>query len=214
MQLFCNTHQTPLAYALYMYKSNPVISANCRHPDGCFGLLALISAVRTAQQNSHQTTQSHTIHKDPLNHPSSQHWLPSNAHTIIVMPAYAHTSRAIWHPWLTTPMHTTTCTYSLTILCTHSVSHANATLHSHVAHSHINTCTHRKHALMTAGAHAQIHALYARTHTHMCTHMCAHCIMHYAIILQHQTPFAYAVSKFLQKEKDVQVSTHSHHTHK
>ena len=55
------------------------------------------------------------------------------------------------------PHHTHLNIHLLTILCTHSVSHANATLHSHVAYSHINTCTHRKHALMTAGAHAHAH---------------------------------------------------------
>ena len=75
------------------------------------------------QQNSYQTTQSHTMHAF-----TNTHWiiqplitgLPSDAHTI---PTHAHTSRAIH----TAPLayHTHVCTSTCSI-CTHSVSHANA----------------------------------------------------------------------------------------
>ena len=70
MQLLSHTHTqmhkvTPLPFfplpPTYVHPNFPfsilsTIWANCRHPDGCFGLLALISA---AEQS--QTTQSHTI---------------------------------------------------------------------------------------------------------------------------------------------------------
>ena len=59
MQWFCNTHQTHLR----VYEEFTSFLANCRHPDECFGLLALISAVQpkspTRLPNSLPFTNTH-----------------------------------------------------------------------------------------------------------------------------------------------------------
>ena len=108
------------------------ILANCRHPGGCFGLLALISAVQPSETptrplypipftNTSWTMQCNLISLDCLAMP----------HTI---PIHAPTPQGPYCTlWLTTPFYATTRTHTpaLTALCTHSGSHANATCVAH-----------------------------------------------------------------------------------
>ena len=108
--------------------------------------------------------------------------LPSNAHAI---PPHAcphimgHTAPLAYHTHLC--HHTPT----LTALCTHSVSHANAiraahrctctfiyTQHNHVAHLHISTrSTHAHTQNMNT---CQCWSTHILTHTHECTHTYMH----------------------------------------
>ena len=108
--------------------------------------------------------------------------LPSNAHAI---PPHAcphitgHTAPLAYHT------HLCHHTPALTALCTHSVSHANATRvahrctctfiytqHNHVAHLHINTrSTHAHTQNMNT---CQCWSTHILTHTHECTHTYMH----------------------------------------
>ena len=110
-----HTQATPLHSCLFLLSSlasstyilssfSFPISAYCKHPGGCFGLLALISAKPDysipCYCNTYWTIQPHTTA------------LANNTHIITICPSHMHITitpiTAILHPRLTIPSYTLT----------------------------------------------------------------------------------------------------------
>ena len=121
------------------------VGKGCRHPDGCFMLLALTSAVQPSKASTR--LQSHIIHPSEPCNLISLGSLRSNAHTIP-----PHACPHILHPWLTTYTHTHQHSQHYAPTVSHipmqHVLHTDAlsyiciyiyTEHTYVAHLHINT---------------------------------------------------------------------------
>ena len=121
-KLHCNDSVTHIRLHLCVYEECTSILANCRHPDECF--CCWPSSVQCSPN---------LLSDYPIPYHSPTHTGPSNLWISLDSPRHTHTcphtSRAFLHPWLTTPFYATTHmhTLALTALCTHSVSHVNAT---------------------------------------------------------------------------------------
>ena len=128
-----------------------------------------------AQQNTYQTSYSIPYHS--LTSTGSS-YLPSNVHTCPT-PQGPHCTLGLLHHF--TPPHTCTHHAAITVLCTHSVLHANATCaahrctcififtqHTYVAHFYINTQYIHTHIIrehMPVLVHTHTHTTYVHTHT-------------------------------------------------
>ena len=129
MHWFCNTHQTPPIYvsiSVHVGSRQSWQAADIQmNVSGCLPSSVQCSPANVLPDYSipyhlpTPTGPSNLISLDCL----AMH---ANARHTHICP---HSSRAILHPWLTTPIYVTTHvhTHTLTALCTHSVSHANLT---------------------------------------------------------------------------------------
>ena len=132
----CATHAHTTCLLSVHIGSRPC-GNGCRHPDCCFGLLALTSAMQPSKTPTRLLNPIYTIDQHPAG-PCNLVYitgLPSNVQTIYPH-IKGHSAPLAYHTHL--HHHTHVHTPALTALCNYSVSHANATC---AAHRYTCICT-------------------------------------------------------------------------
>ena len=174
-KLHCNDSVTHIRLHLCVYEECTSILANCRHPDECFGLLALIRAVQPKSPtglpnpipftNTHWTIQPLDITGLPTPYPHMPPHLkglsaPLAYHTLLRHHTHAHTStNSIMHP------QRLTCQRNMCFTQMHTYLHIHMYPHIHIAHlCSMLALKHSTNAWTHACADAYTH-IHARMHT-------------------------------------------------